>query len=111
MAQSGYVYLTSQEVEILKNATKTSKSNGFINLVETISKTLEKQASSDNTKYITAAEAKCKKLKFEFAETFIIEDDSNVSVNTDGAYVQAWVWVDNAEIKTKRTTRSRKATS
>lgn len=111
MAKSGYVYLTSQEIETLKNATKTSKSSGFRNLVDTISTTLDKQTVTDNTKYITAAEAKCKKLKFDFAETFIIEDDANVSVNADGAYVQAWVWVDNTEIKTKKTTRTRKATT
>lgn len=111
MAQSGYVYLTSQEIETLKNATKTTKSSNFRNLVDNISITLDKQTLNDNTKYITAAEAKCKKLKFDFAETFIIEDDANVSVNADGAYVQAWVWVDNAEIKTKKTTRTRRVTS
>jgi hypothetical protein len=111
MANSGYVYLTSQEIEILKNATKTSKSSSLRNLVDNVLITLDKQSLNDNSKFITAAEAKFGKLKFEFNETFIIEEDANVSVNADGAYVQAWLWVDNTDIKTKKTTRSRKAVS
>jgi quinol monooxygenase YgiN len=43
-----------------------------------------------------------------FIEVF--EDDANVSVNADGAYVQAWLWIDNNDIKVKKTTRSRKVT-
>jgi hypothetical protein len=81
MANSGYVYLTSQELETLKNATKTSKSSSLRSLVDNI-----------------------------LVETLIIEDDANVSVNADGAYVQAWLWIDNTDIKVKKTTRSRKVT-
>jgi len=111
MANSGYVYLTSQEIEILKNATKTSKSSSLRNLVDNILLTLDKQDLNDNSKYYTAAETKYKKINNDFSEALLIEDDANVSVNTDGAYVQAWLWVDNTDIKVKKTTRSRKVTS
>ena len=110
MANSGYVYLTSQELETLKNATNTSKSSSLRSLVDNILVTLDKQSLNDNPKYYTAAETKFKKLNNDFAETLIIEDDANVSVNADGAYVQAWLWIDNTDIKVKKTTRSRKVT-
>ena len=110
MANSGYVYLTTQEIETLKNATKTSKSSSLRNLVDNILVTLDKQSSNDNSKYYTAAETKYKKLNNDFPEALIIEDDANVSVNTDGAYVQAWLWIDNTDIRVKKTTRSRKVT-
>jgi len=111
MAQSGYYYLTTQEIETLKNATKTTKSSSLRNLVDNILDTLDKQSSNDNQKYYTATEAKFKKLNNDFDETLIVEDDANVSVMSDGAYVQVWVWTDNTFIKEKKTTRSRKVTS
>ena len=111
MSNGGYVYLSSQEIETLKNVTKTSKSSNLRNLVDNILMTLDKQSLNDNSKYINAAEIKFGKQKHDFAETYIIEEDANVSVHTDGAYVQAWLWVDNSDIKTRKTTRTRKATS
>jgi hypothetical protein len=110
MANSGYYYLTSQVLETLKNATKTSKSSSLRTAVDDILVTFDKQSLNDNAKYYTATEAKFKKLNNDFDETLIIEDDANVSVMADGAYVQVWLWTDNTFIKEKKTTRSRKVT-
>jgi hypothetical protein len=111
MANSGYYYFTSQALETLENVTKTSKSSSLRSLVDDILISFEKQSSNDNQKYYTATEAKFKKLNNDFDETLIVEDDANVSVMSDGAYVQVWVWTDNTFIKEKKTTRSRKVTS
>jgi len=79
MAQSGYYYLTTQEIETLKNATKTTKSSSLRNLVDNILDTLDKQSSNDNSKYYTAAETKYKKLNNDFPEALIIENNAPIS--------------------------------
>ena len=108
---NGYVYITSVELEELFNQARTSKSSKFKNIVENIMQTVEKQNAIDSLKFISAAETKFSKIKADVnnPEVVLFDEDANISLMKDGAYVQAWLWVDNSDIKVKKTTRSRKS--
>jgi len=66
----------------------------------------------DSLKFISAAETKFSKIKADVnnPEVVLFDEDANISLMKDGAYVQAWLWVDNSDIKVKKTSR-RKSTA
>jgi hypothetical protein len=111
-SKNGYVYITVNELEELLNQAKTSKSNKFKNIVSNISQTIDKQNEIDSLKFISAAETKFSKIKADASnpEVVLFDEDANISLLKDGAYVQAWLWVDNSDIKVKKTSR-RKSTA
>ncbi len=111
-SKNGYVYITNVELEELKNQAKSSKSNKFKNIVSNIMQTFDKQNEIDSLKFISAAETKFSKIKADASnpEVVLFDDDANISLLKDGAYVQAWLWVDNSDIKTRKTSR-RKSTA
>jgi hypothetical protein len=112
-AQNGrYVYITQNELNTLRNAVKT---NGAAkNILDNIQLVLDKQQLIDTNKYVSAAETKFSKLKLDASnlETILIDDDANVPIHPDGAYIQVWGWIDGTkDIKVKRATRSKKVTT
>ena len=111
-SKNGYVYITNVELEELKNQAKSSKSNKFKNIVSNIMQTIDKQNEIDSLKFISAAETKFSKIKADASnpEVVLFDEDANISLLKDGAYVQAWLWVDNSDIKTRKTSR-RKSTA
>ena len=110
--KNGYVYITGVELDELLNQAKTSKSKKFKNIVANIMQTVEKQNEIDSLKFISAAETKFSKIKPDVnnPEVVLFDEDANISLMKDGAYVQAWLWVDNSDIKVKKTSR-RKSTA
>lgn len=107
-----YVYITQNELITLNNAVKTNGAAKAI--LENYQLVLDKQQSIDTNKYINAAETKFSKLKLDASnlETILIDDDANVSIHPDGAYVQVWGWIDGTkDIKVRRATRSKKVTT
>lgn len=54
--------------------------------------------NADNKQYVLAAQNILNKnfSKFYDNEELVIDDDANVSVMEDGAYVQCWIWVENS---------------
>lgn len=93
---SGYMYLTDYEFYTLENNAKKDESmKEFLN---SFTYYRSQQGNSNNKKFIDAA----RKLYYTEDETFLFDDDSNVSYYPDGAYVQGWVWVNKNQINKKR---------
>lgn len=51
-----------------------------------------------NEKYITAARKKYTNAE----ENIIFDDDANVSIMKDGAYVHAWVWIGSDKLPKRK---------
>ena len=97
-AVSGYVSLTVNQVNtILKEFTYTSKSS-LRDIADSITVWKNYQANELNEKYITVA-----RKKYTNAEENIpIDDDANVSIMKDGAYVHAWVWISSDKLPKRK---------
>lgn len=107
-----YYYITSVALEEFINQARISKSSKFKSEVENMIKTIDKQNEIDSLKFISAAETKFSKIKADASnpEVVLFDEDANISLLKDGAYVQAWFWVGNSDIKVKKTSR-RKSTA
>lgn len=99
---SKYYFLNDWEYKHLLKILSTKKSVEDIE----IKKSLEfqnKQLKKDNGSYVLAATNLLMKnySKQYESEDLLIDNDANVSLMDDGAYVQCWLWVNNDK-KTKR---------
>jgi NAD(P)H-nitrite reductase large subunit len=97
-AVSGYVSLTVNQVNtILKEFTYTSKSS-LRDIADSITVWKNYQANELNEKYITVARKKYTNAE----ENILIDDDANVSIMKDGAYVHAWVWISSDKLPKRK---------
>jgi len=97
-AVSGYVSLTVNQVNtILKEFTYTSKSS-LRDIADSIAVWKNYQANELNEKYITVARKKYTNVE----ENILIDDDANVSIMKDGAYVHAWVWISSDKLPKRK---------
>ncbi len=97
-AVSGYVSLTVNQVNtILKELTHTSKSS-LRDIADSISIWKNYQTNELNEKYITVARKKYTNAE----ENIIFDDDANVSIMKDGAYVHAWVWISSDKLPKRK---------
>jgi len=95
---SGYVNLTVNQVNtILKEFTYTSKSS-LRDIADSIAVWKNYQANELNEKYITVARKKYTNAE----ENVLIDDDANVSIMKDGAYVHAWVWISSDKLPKRK---------
>lgn len=95
---SGYVSLTVNQVNtILKEFTYTSKSS-LRDIADSIAVWKNYQANELNEKYITVARKKYTNAE----ENVLIDDDANVSIMKDGAYVHAWVWISSDKLPKRK---------
>jgi NAD(P)H-nitrite reductase large subunit len=97
-AVSGYVSLTVNQVNtILKEFTYTSKSS-LRDIADSIAVWKNYQTNELNEKYITVARKKYTNAE----ENVLIDDDANVSIMKDGAYVHAWVWISSDKLPKRK---------
>jgi hypothetical protein len=97
-AVSGYVNLTVNQVNtILKEFTYTSKSS-LRDIADSITVWSKYQTNELNEKYITAARKKYTNAE----ENILIDDDANVSIMKDGAYIHAWVWISSDKLPKRK---------
>ena len=106
--KSFYVMLTEDELKMLKNDYKLTKSTRAKELLLKLDYSF-KMANKDNKSFIEKAITKFNDMnadQFEGSlnpgESVVIDDDAIVSSDKTGAYVQCWAWVDN-DVKPKRT--------
>jgi hypothetical protein len=102
---SKYYFLNDSEFKYLVKYLAEKKNFESSN----IKKSLEYQHNKlkeDNGSYVLAAKNTIEKnLSISNkSEELIVDDDANVSIMNDGAYVQCWLWVEN-ETKPKRNKR------
>jgi len=105
--KNSYVMLSEQEINLLKNRLKNDKDIDITNFVSKLDyyKSLNNKDNIKKfTEYKTNAVNKLRAFDENSIENedFIIDDDAMVSAVKDGAYVQVWMWVENAT-KPKRT--------
>ena len=99
--------LNEQEINLLKNRLKNDKDIDINNIVHKMDY-YKNLYNKDNTKKFNEFknQAVTKLSSYDINslenEEFIVDDDAMVSVYKDGAYVQVWLWVENAT-KPKRT--------
>lgn len=97
-AVSGYVSLTVNQINtILKEFTNTSKSS-LRDIADTVTVWKNYQSNELNEKYITAARKKYTNAE----ENILVDDDANVSIMKDGAYVHAWVWISSDKLPKRK---------
>jgi len=101
--KSFYVMLTEDELKMLKNDYKLTKSNRAKELLLKLDYSY-KVANRDTQTFIDKAVAKFYNLNSDLIknEEIVVDDDALVSTDKTGAYVQCWAWVDN-DIKPKKT--------
>jgi hypothetical protein len=58
----------------------------------------KKEVNELNEKYITVARKKYTNAE----ENILIDDDANVSIMKDGAYVHAWVWISSDKLPKRK---------
>lgn len=93
--KSGYVYLTEFESKLLVNFLKNSKMPESKALLEKLNYYQGKNTSlSSYHKLALDKINQIDKSLIENEEVFI-DDDALVSEDTNGAYVHAWIYVDN----------------
>lgn len=100
--KSGYVYLTEHENKLLVNFLKTSKMPESKLLLEKLNYYEGKNTNASN--YLKLAFDKFNQIDKNLIENedVVIDEDALVSEDTNGAYVHAWIYVDNKP-KAKRT--------
>lgn len=101
--KSFYVMLTEDELKMLKNDYKLTKSTRAKELLLKLDYYF-KMANKDNKSFIEKAITKFNDMNADLvkSESVVIDDDAIVSSDKTGAYVQCWAWVDN-DVKPKRT--------
>jgi hypothetical protein len=101
--KSFYVMLTEDELKMLKNDYKQSKSTRAKEMLLKLDYT-QKVANKDNKVYLEKVMTKFQNLNSDLVknEEIVVDDDAIVSSDKNGAYVQCWAWVDN-DIKVKKT--------
>lgn len=101
--KSFYVMLTEDELKMLKNDYKQTKSIRAKELLYKLDYTF-KVANKDSKTFIEKAISKFQNLNSDLIknEEILVDDDALVSSDKTGAYVQCWAWVDN-DVKPKRT--------
>jgi hypothetical protein len=101
--KSFYVMLTEDELKMLKNDYKLTKSTRAKELLLKLDYSF-KMANKDNKSFIEKAITKFNDMNADLvkSESVVIDDDAIVSSDKTGAYVQCWAWVDN-DIKVKKT--------
>jgi hypothetical protein len=105
--KSNYVLMSEQEINLIKNRLKNDKDidvNNFIHKLDYYKNLCSKENIKKNLEYKTTAISKLKSYDVDSIdnEDFIVDDDAMISTMKDGAYVQVWMWVENAT-KPKRT--------
>lgn len=104
--KSGYVYLTEDEMIYLRSVLSKSKDVDAVEIVNKID-FMKKNYAADKIKllnnYKTSAFDKIMDINSDLItnEEIVIDEDALVSTSKQGAYVHAWIWVEN--IKPKRT--------
>lgn len=102
---SNYYLLSDKEYKtILKNL--NIKNYDMYELKNTLEYQHNK-LNSDNDIYVLAAKNYLSKNmpKLYENEEIVVDEDANVSVMEDGAYVQCWVWVENNKKKIRKHTK------
>jgi hypothetical protein len=105
--KNSYVLLSEQEINLLKSRLKNDKDIDITNFVSKLDyyKGLNNKDNIKKfTEYKLSAVTKLRSYDAESIENedFFVDDDAMVSTMKDGAYVQVWMWVENAT-KPKRT--------
>lgn len=105
--KNSYVLLSEQEINLIKNRLKNDKDidvNSFVNKLDYHKSLFTKDNIKKFSEYKNSAVTKLKTFDANSIENedFIVDDDAMVSATKEGAYVQVWMWVDNAT-KPKRT--------
>ena len=101
--KSFYVMLTEDELKMLKNDYKQTKSIRAKELLLKLDYTY-KISNKDNKSYVEKVILKFENMNSDLIknEEIFIDDDAIVSSDKTGAYVQCWAWVDN-DVKPKKT--------
>jgi hypothetical protein len=99
--KNSYVLLNEQEINLLKNRLKNDKDidvNNFVHKLDYYKNVNSKENIKKFTEYKNLAITKIKSLDANYLESedFIVDDDAVVSATKEGAYVQVWMWVENA---------------
>ncbi len=105
--KNSYVLLSEQEINLIKNRLKNDKDidvNNFVNKLDYHKSLFTKDNIKKFSEYKNSAVTKLRTFDADSIENedFIVDDDAMVSATREGAYVQVWMWVDNAT-KPKRT--------
>ena len=103
MMKSFYVMLTEDELKMLKNDYKQTKSIRAKELLLKLDYTY-KIANKDNKSYVEKVITKFESMNSDLIknEEIVVDDDALISSDKTGAYVQCWAWVDN-DAKPKKT--------
>jgi len=103
MMKSFYVMLTEDELKMLKNDYKQTKSIRAKELLLKLDYTY-KIANKDNKPYVEKVITKFESMNSDLIknEEIVVDDDALVSSDKTGAYVQCWAWGDN-DAKPKKT--------
>lgn len=99
--KSGYIYLTEFENKLLVNFLKNSKMPESKALLEKLNYLQTKNSSETYYKLVLDKLNQIDKSLVDNEEVFI-DEDALVSEDSSGAYVHAWIYVDNKP-KAKRT--------
>ena len=99
--KNSYVLLNEQEINLLNNRLKNDKDidvNNFVHKLDYYKNVNSKENIKKFTEYKNLAITKIKSLDANYLESedFIVDDDAVVSATKEGAYVQVWMWVENA---------------
>ena len=105
--KSGYVYLDENELSLIRSFVMKNKDHSSVSLLNKL-KYYDDKSSNDtlksNAKYKTLALDKIKSINEDLInnEDITFDDDALVSSDKNGAYVHAWVYVENAKPKRTR---------
>jgi hypothetical protein len=99
---ANYYYIEDKDIDKIVKALRLHKHlNGEL-LIESLNYQLKK-SKNQNPKYRLAAKNLLSKLdnKMYSNDELFIDEDALVSEDTQGAYVQCWLWVNN-DTKTRK---------
>jgi hypothetical protein len=95
--KSGFIYFTNDEISKLKSLLSKSKDEKSFNVLNKISY-YEKMSAQVDSNYIKLATDKYVTAN----EDIVIDDDDIISKTNSGAYVHAWVWIENKPKRKRR---------
>ena len=105
--KSGYIYLDENELSLIKSFVIKNKDASSVSLLNKLKYYDDKSSNETlkaNAKYKVMASDKIKNINEELIvnEEITFDDDALVSSDKNGAYVHAWVYVENAKPKKTR---------
>ena len=105
--KSGYVYLTEDEMIYLRSLltkTKDVEASEIVNKIDFMKKNFATDKIKIHNTYKTSAFDKIMNINPDLItnEEVVIDEDALVSTSKQGAYVHAWIWVENSKPKRTR---------